>query len=475
MRAQPKRRPIRGSVSLVVLACLGLAGCSHGPELVSVPELRQLEARTPVVFVPGILGTKLRERDTGRVLWGRGVNVIGPRDGGYSTALPITAGDGEPTAVEAFEVVDAVSLAGIRRVVYGALADLLEGHGYRLGDLAAPRPGDSAFFFAYDWRHSNVVAARQLREGLERLREVRGDARLPVNLICQSNGAHVCRYFLKYGGAALADAEAGRASPPPTIDVRRLVLVGTANGGSLRSLRELDRGRRYLKPVGRRWRPEAAFTFRALFQDLPAYSDDLFLDENGEKVAVDVFDPASWRRYGWSIYRPAARRRLAAGRRPDLFGDAAERERYLERMLDEARRFQRLLARGVAGFGDTRYYLLQSGDQPTPRRAVLLEDGGVWRTLFTGDPELERDPELAARAGGLGDGHAVLESQHWLSPQERAALADEPFRTHGKHFAMVLKPATQRKLLEVLGERPGPAIAGDAAPAAVPALSSQDY
>lgn len=415
------------------------------------------EIENLVVFVPGIMGSKLRDRETGQVIWGSGMSVIRPHDGGDNIALPITGADGAEDDLEAFQIVDEVRLGKIRRVIiYRAVVDALVDHGYQHGDFDEPQEGDNLFLFHYDWRRSNVFSAALLKERLETLRQRLGRDRLQVDLICQSNGAHVCRYFAKYGGASLDDAEAGLAGPPRNIDVERIILIGTANGGSLRTLRELNRGRRYVRLIGRTWQPEVIFTLRSLYEDLPTYSRDLFLDERGVPVDVDLFNPATWQRYGWSIFGVEATRRLERRPRPELYGDAATRLEFLRRMLERSKRFQALLGMDVEGFGDTRYYLVQNVYKPTSRRAVLLPDddrsGAGWQTLFTGDPELEKLSYLNALASAPGDGHATLESQLHLSPQELGALAAPAFNIDGTHFDIILDPGTRRRLLELLQE-----------------------
>ncbi len=452
--------------STVLLAgALALAGCAGSPEPRLPATAAEVPAapRVPVVLVPGVSGTELVERASGEVLWGTGARVLFPHDGGYGIALPLVpfdplgvAGAAVPRVV-AGGVIEEIHLAGlVRKPVYGPVLAALETAGYRRGDLDRPRAGDTLFAFAYDWRQDDVVSARLLREKLEALGRARGESPLAVDLVCQSNGAHVCRYLLKYGGASLDDAEAGRAGPPATLTVRRLVLVGSSNGGSLRILRELDRGRRYVPLVGRKIQPETLFTVRSLFADLPAYRDDLFLDEAGRPLDVDLYDPASWRRYGWSVFAAEARRRLDRAGRPDLFATPDGRLAYLREVLGRARRFQALLARDVAGFGPTRFYLIQNVSADTPDRAVLVHAGKRWRTWFTGDPRLERRPALRALATAPGDGHATRASQLWLAPQELAAMAGEPFAVHGGHFELILEPEALSRLVEVVTAPDGP-------------------
>ncbi len=124
--------------------------------------------------------------------------------------------------------------------------------------------------------------------------------------------------------------------------------------------------------------------------------------------------------------------------------------RHLARMLGYARRFQQVLRRDVPGFGATSYYMLQSKALETPDRAVLIENNGSWETLFTGDKELEKMGEPHRLATASGDGHGTVNSQMWLSPQEKKALAADPFYIDDDHFELILKPETHRRLLDYL-------------------------
>ena len=449
---------LRARSAVLLAAALLAAGCSQVVVPVD-PALAARQDHVPVVVVPGITGTRLRDPATGKLVWGDGRAVIRPHDGGYALVKPIRpgsqrrGGDLEPAGV-----IESVRLGPIHKQVYGPIVRLLESHGYTTGDMGSPRRGDDLFLFGYDWRQENAASAARLAEALERLRRVRGEERLAVDLVCQSNGAHVCRWLARYGGGTLEAAESGVAGPPARLRVRKLILVSSSNGGSLENLAWLNRGRRYVPLVGRRWTPEAILAIRAVLEDLPVYDRDLFLDEAGAPLAVDLFDAASWKRYGWSIFSPRVARRIERSGRADLFADRAEREAYLGRALDRARRFHELLRRDVAGFDGVRYYMIQNVDADTPARAVLSPGRARrWRTRFVGDRWLRRRPRLASRLIEPGDGHATVASQLWLAPQERLALAAEPARVEGDHFELILAPAAQRRLLAFLAE-PAPPV-----------------
>ncbi|MEJ2086184.1 MAG: hypothetical protein P8Y44_10975, partial [Acidobacteriota bacterium] len=250
--------------------------CSRSAPPTSVELLQASSSRNPVVFVPGVTGVELRDESSQKIYWGIGRNLLTPRDRGYRVARPLASHSGSP-ALGPGGVILQLRVAGIfHKLVYRPLVDLFIANGYKLGDLASPRADDTFFLFSYDWRQDNVTSARLLAERLEQVRKARGQPRLEVTLLCQSNGSHICRYYTKYGGLTLDEAERGE-SVKTGVDVIKLGLLGSSNGGSLRVLRELNRGRKYIKGVGRVFSQEVLFTFIALFQDLPTYTGDLFV------------------------------------------------------------------------------------------------------------------------------------------------------------------------------------------------------
>jgi hypothetical protein len=437
-----------GPALALALLAAGLGGCA-ALRLPPAPALPPPDPALPIVLVPGATGSELVDGVTGEVLWGSGRALLLPRDLGYRLARPLTAGPESPESpVEAGAVIERIRLGVVRREIYRPFLDHFEALGYRRGELTAPGPDHTLFAFPYDWRQSNARTAHQLVEALERLRVARGGGPLGVALVCQSNAAHICRWVAKYGGASPAQAEAGAAGLPAGLSVARLVLVGASNGGAIRVLRELDRGRSYVPLVGRRFAPEVLFTFPPLYEDLPHDLGSAFVTVDGEVTPLDLYGAATWQRYGWSALAPATSSRM--DQRPDLFGSTATRLAHLQEALDQARRVQALLARDSPTFGATRYFAIGASYTETPARAVLVTDRGRWRTLFTGDRALRQRPDLAAMAAAPGDGHATLASQHDLSPQERAALEEDLFTSYGGHFDTILHPATLRAIASFL-------------------------
>jgi hypothetical protein len=426
----PSRRRIAVVLSLALL--LGACG-AHRP----LPRLLPPGDRVPVVLVPGITGSFLADAATGEIRWGRGRDLLGPHDGGNLLARPL-AEEG-PSNLRAAGVMEKMRLFQvIEKPIYGPVAELLAENGYsRSGEGGAG--GQNVYLFGYDWRQDNLESAQRLAALLE---EVAAHGRREVDLICQSNGAHLCRWVLKYGGLSLEEAEAG-ATASSGFTIRRLILVGTSNGGSLRILRELHRGRSYVPVIGRYIQPEVLFTMPSLYQDLPAYNPRPFLDDKGRALALELYDAEVWRRHGLSIFGVESRAR--ADRRPEIFGDEAARFAFLERTLDRAKRFHQQLGRDLP-VGATRFYSIQNTYEPTPH-AVVLRNGELH---FTGDAELYRNDYLKALAAAPGDGHATVESQQFLSRSEKAAFAAPPYFVSGPHFELILDPGALHRLLDFL-------------------------
>ncbi len=426
-----------------MVLCLPIAGVSRAEE----------DPGLTVVLVPGVTGSALRHRESGDMVWGTGARVVGPRDGGRGLFLPLDTRPSDPTELEATEVIEELSLALVfRKPIYGPVLDRLEKEGFVRGDLRHPRPQDRLFAFAYDWRRDAILTAQLLAERLDEVRARQGVGKLRLALICQSNGGQICRYLARFGGMDLAAAEAGERGPPSQFEVEHLVLVGSAAGGSLRILRELNRGRRYLGGLGRLFEPEVLFSFPSLYQELPVSGVDLFMNAEGEDMAIDLYSFDSWQRYGWSIYSPEIMARKREKGRDPALGTDVDRRRFLSETLARAKRFRRLLASDAPLQSSTRVHLVGSTSTSTPSRAQLRRnEKGHWQTFFIGDPELERLAGMVERSSLPGDGHATLASLRALSPPELAAATTPPLLVDASHFEMIIEPRVLDFMASVLG------------------------
>jgi pimeloyl-ACP methyl ester carboxylesterase len=178
--------------------------------------------------------------------------------------------------------------------------------------------------FSYDWRRDVRESAGALCARIEQL-VAEGGGQRKVNLVAHSMGGLVTMHCLLHGGARPgARPWAGAAH------VKRVVIVGTPFHGAPGIFDDLLVGTQ--TGLNRAlMAPEALFTFASAFQLLPLRGD-FFVEGRGEAVALEAFDPDTWRSRGWGVFADSTLRE-----------DAAYRAQ-LVRMLDARRELAEALA-----------------------------------------------------------------------------------------------------------------------------------
>lgn len=252
---------------------------------------RSTEARPPLVLIPSVLGTRLVDGQ-GRGGWNTTADLYGLAPRAHTDELHP---DG---LLEGFTVVPRLWSYD----TYGGLVRYLE----RVGGYAR---GRSLFVLGYDWRKGMPHAASQLEDLVDR---VSGRNKEPVDLLGVSSGGLVARYFLSRGSA-------GRAGSAQRQDlqqrVRRVMYVGTPQRGTFSALDVLANGSRPA-PFGRVFAPAQLATMQTVWDLLPHPSERLFIDERGELLDFNLYDPDTWLTLGIvSLPKPELAARLAAAER----------------------------------------------------------------------------------------------------------------------------------------------------------------
>jgi pimeloyl-ACP methyl ester carboxylesterase len=225
------RRAVWTVVSLGIAAIAVLGGAqllrSRAPDLhrLYASGMERVQV-PPVIIIPGILGSRLRERASGRELWpGSIYNVL---FSARSLALDIDPKTLEPRAddVEAYDLFR--DLLGSD--YYGAIIDTLEREGgYVRGHPG--RPADAArrryYIFPYDWRQDNVVTARKLDGLIDQIRRDYADPQLKVDIVAHSMGGLITRYYIQYGVTDVLDGNEFPANFAGADKIRTAVLLGT--------------------------------------------------------------------------------------------------------------------------------------------------------------------------------------------------------------------------------------------------------
>lgn len=356
---------------LLLLALVCSVGCSHRP---AVPELGSIYNaaarhshvdRNPIIVIPGILGSKLVEEGSGRIVWGRfGSGAIdhGAADGMRSLALPLSATGWPRDGVRAEGVLSELELSwglNFRFKAYSQMLAAFGAGGYldpELGGLGSIDYGSehfTCFQFAYDWRRSCAENAARLGEFIEekrryvakeRMRLYGSTAPVKFDINAHSMGGLVARYYLMYGGRPLDPGGEMPVTWAGARHVEKLIVIGTPNGGSVYPFKDLDEGFR-LSPLVPRFTAAVIGTMPSVYELLPPEQDGKLIDEHSRPIPY--YDVAEWERRGWGLLDPAHADDLAA-LMPETPGPAERRERareHLAKLLGNAKAFHRAINR----------------------------------------------------------------------------------------------------------------------------------
>jgi pimeloyl-ACP methyl ester carboxylesterase len=368
---------------ILILALLG--GCAHAPvpDLTRLYETRPLTrdtsvaadaVETPVILVHGVFGARLRDRNTGKEVWPGGLTSL--LFTSYDNiALPIDVDTLQPAAsdLEAHAITDRA--AG--RDFYGAIVRTLETAGGYLKGIPGEPVTDGRrryYILVYDWRQDNVQTARRLDELISRIRSDYADPDLRVDIVAHSMGGLATRYYLRYGTTDVLDSNDFTMSERGATRVRKIILLGTPNLGSVSGLNEFLLGFR----IGlRRISTETFATMPSAYQLFPHPIRSALVNANGEVLDRDLFDVDIWRAFQWSIFDPQVRERIIR-RFPDPEeGEAyiALLERYFEKHLERARRFVWSLTVPVE-YSTVRHVVFGGDCELTPARILVEEVNG---------------------------------------------------------------------------------------------------
>ncbi len=327
----------------------------------------------PVVVLHGILGAKLAD-ESGKEVWPGSTGKVLFSD--YrELRLPIDADtlSPAPSTLAAFAITD--KAAG--RDFYGALLRTLEHAGRyqraEAGQLVVP--GQRHYYvFVYDWRQDNALTAARLDQFIDQIRLDHENPDLRVDAIAHSMGGLVLRYFLRYGRDDVLDGNDFPMRQPGAEKVRRAVLLGTPNLGSVSALKGFLEG----VPVGLRKIPtEVLATMPSVFQLLPHPLNEWIVAGDGTPLQRDLFDVELWRRFEWSIFNPAVRERINEQYASSRQADEAIRvlEQYFTHQLERARRFVWSMTVPVKDV-QVRHVLFGGDCDLTPARILVEEVDG---------------------------------------------------------------------------------------------------
>ncbi len=329
------------------------------------PDLRRLyrganlaAEQPPLIVIPGIMGSKLRDRQTGEVVWpGSLWNLVTNQFGDLALDIDPYTLQPRPNRLEAFDITD--TAAG--RDFYNRLIETLE----QYGEFRRTKPGTKVtdayerhlYVLPYDWRRDNVETARALDAMIEQVRLDYGRPDLKVDIVAHSMGGLVSRYYLRFGTDDVLDRDDIQVTMKGAAKINRLILLGTPSLGSTNTIRGLVEGEAIVRTV----QPETLATMASAYELLPHGMRKPLIGIDGRPLRlrpadpsspdVDLFDPASWRALEWSVYDPVIAGRVVASA-PDPAAGKRKLETlqaFFDHSLRRAGRFQQALVVAAAG------------------------------------------------------------------------------------------------------------------------------
>lgn len=360
-----------GSILLAALlvACVSQP-VARQPDLKRLYEISSAERfQPPVVIIHGVLGSKLRMRHGEQEIWPGSISnmIFGDYD---SLRLKINPDTLEPdlSDSEAYALFDQ---AGGEDYYGRILRTLSEAGGYHPSHpgLANPQSEPRVYVFVYDWRQDLAKSAAQLDAFIQRIRLDYGMAELKVDIVAHSMGSLVTRYFLRYGNTDVLDDIQPQGNFSGMKKVRKVVLIGAPNLGSVSGLQEFLMGFRV--GVGH-ISTEVLATMPSSYQLLPHPDRDWMVTPDGSKDPRNLYDMQTWRSFQWSIFDPAVRDDIRS-----RFPSDAEAhqylsvlERYFEKQLQRARQFHRAIS--IPMETSLVRYIVFGGDcELTPARCLI--------------------------------------------------------------------------------------------------------
>jgi pimeloyl-ACP methyl ester carboxylesterase len=370
--------------ALILLTVL-LNACANTP----VPDLKRLyetqplvrstevspgKIQPPVILIHGAFGARLRDTVSHKEVWPGGLRSLLFHNY-QEVALPINPDSllPGPSPVEAYAITD--KAAG--QDFYGAIIRTLKDAGGYIPGVSGQPVTDGRrryYIFFYDWRQDNVQTARKLDALIEQIREDHNAPDLRVDIVAHSMGGLVTRYYLRYGREDVLEGNDFQVNNYGASRVRKVVLLGTPNLGSVSGLQEFIQG---FKVGLRRIPTEVVATLPSAYQLFPHPIRTSLVLLNGKELERDLFDTDVWRAFEWSIFDPVVRERILKRFKNPSAGTEhlALLERYFEKHIERARRFVWSLSVPMQD-SPVRYIVFGGDCELTPARMLIEEVKG---------------------------------------------------------------------------------------------------
>ena len=382
------------SNSMRIFCLAFIVGLFSGCSVIQQPDLERIYRPVaqkpkinPVILIPGIMGSRLTDFVTGENIWPGSLTDLAFGSQLDKLALPI---QGESFVENKDNLKpDGLFLSVAGQSFYRDMVTTLEQMGgYHCVSPEKINATSDCVLFAWDWRRDIVEAAAQLDELVEQLRFKRHDAKLKVDIVAHSAGGLVTRYFLRYGKRDVLAAENPIINHLGGEKVRKAILIGTPNYGSVSALQQSIMG----SPIGlSSIKPEVLLTMPIQAELLPHPDRNWMIDLWGKRSDQKLFDMNTWRERKWSIFDPDVRTRIKGNFSSKQNAEAymAELEKHMEKSLNRGAHFHRALSE-KAQDGPHKMIVFGGDCHLTPARCLIEKVGAEYQVHL--DPSDIKNP-----------------------------------------------------------------------------------
>lgn len=342
------------------------------------------KGRLPVIVIPGLIGSELVNKNTNEKVW---FNLGRAKDD--DLRLPISTNlKANRDNLVAGDILRKIQLIRLTPEIeiYQKLVEVLRKDGFAEGKIDSPQPGgdaDTFYVFPYDWRLDNVENAQTLLKKMDTIRAELKRPDLKFNVVAHSMGGLIARYAAMYGKAELT-ARTARPTWKGAAYINSISMVATPNSGALSALDSLVNGfslfgsGKINLPFVQNMTKYDLFTIQSIYQLLPHSGTARAFDENLKPLRVDLFNAATWEKYGWAAYsNEEFNKKFDAA-------EQAQAKAYFRAVLLRAKLFQNALNASSRAQNPISMHYLGSECKPTIDGMIIRRDSkkDVWKTDF---------------------------------------------------------------------------------------------
>ena len=367
------------------------------------------KGKPPVIVIPGLLGSELINQHSKEKVW---FSLRRSKDDDLRLPISASFANNRDNLVPG-DIVKEIKFFITRRDFYGkALENLEKTGGYVRGSIEDPGQTlkDKYFVFPYDWRRDNVETGHLLFRKMRALKNKTGEKNIKFEILAHSMGGLIARYAAMYGSRDIPPRL--RPNWSGARHISSIHMFGTPNRGSADSLQALLEGYGAVRgvnlPFVQDLEPLEILTMPSTFQLLPFAGGVRFFDEDLKPLKVDIYNSATWEKYGWSMFG------IKNLEKKFSENEIIRMNNHLDRSLARAKRFHLALSQGKRSRVKLVSYV--SACSETLDGYVLYRENNKWVTLTEPksfkkeDGERVLEFELKAAMLKRGDGRVTEES-----------------------------------------------------------------